>query len=157
MGIWRSAPIISHCSLLISHLARSAFNLWVKREEISRYQVATFQTILSQKHSEQMKKYILIEEDALERLLGGEYVQGSLHYDKTCGLTFNAYAKRRKRTADELVRTMEHGWLKETTTRIKLFESIPKSLGTHRVMSVLDREVHEVKGALIDREIINLV
>lgn len=102
-----------------------------------------------------MKKYILIEEDALERLLGGEYVQGSLHYDKTCGLTFNAYARRRKHPSDDLIHTLEHGWLKETATRIKLFESIPKSLGTHRVMSVIDRETHVVKNALIDREIIN--
>jgi hypothetical protein len=52
---------------------------------------------------------------------------------------------------------LEHGWVKESAERIKVYESIPKNLGTARVMAVLDRESDEVKEALIDREIIEFV
>jgi hypothetical protein len=55
---------------------------------------------------------------------------------------------------NKLLRRLEHGWVKESRQRIKVYESIPKDLGMARVMAVIDRETKEAKDALIDRELI---
>lgn len=104
-----------------------------------------------------VKKYIVIPEEILIRLAEGKYVEGSLHRDKFTGsITFNVYNRKpRIRLRNRLIRVLEHGWVKESEQRIKVYESIPKELGTARVMSVLDREMKEAKSALIDREIID--
>ena len=47
--------------------------------------------------------------------------------------------------------------MKESANRIKVYESIPKDIGTARVMNVLEREAKEVKNALIDYELIEFV
>ena len=106
-----------------------------------------------------VKKYIIIPEEILIRLAEGRYVEGSLHRDKFTGsITFNVYNRKpRLRLRDRLIRVLEHGWVKESEQRIKVYESIPKDLGTARIMSVLDREIKEASTALIDREIINNV
>ena len=46
-----------------------------------------------------------------------------------------------------------NGWVKESVERIKVYESIPKEIGTPRVLAVIDRETKEVKNAIIDREL----
>ena len=104
-----------------------------------------------------VKKYIVIPEEILIRLAEGRYVEGSLHRDNFTGcITFRAYNRKpRLRLRDRLIRVLEHGWVKESEQRIKVYESIPKELGTARIMSVLDREMKEAKSALIDREIID--
>ena len=56
-----------------------------------------------------------------------------------------------------LVKALEHGWVKESPKRIKVYDSLPKKVGTVRMMSILDREMKEVKETLIDRELIELV
>ena len=106
-----------------------------------------------------VKKYIVIPEEILIRLAEGRYVEGSLHRDNFTGsITFNVYNRKpRLRLRDRLIRVLEHGWVKESEQRIKVYESIPKELGTARVMSVLDREMKEAHTALIDREIIDNV
>ena len=89
----------------------------------------------------------------------GNCVRGALHRDEWTGkLYFKAYnQKPRIRLKDRLIRMLEHGWVKESAQRIKVHESIPKHLGTARVINVLDREVGVAKSALIDREIIDFV
>ena len=107
-----------------------------------------------------MKKYIEISEKALMRLVeSGNCVKGALHRDEWTGkLYFKAYNyKPQIRLKDRLIRLLEHGWVKESPQRIKVYESIPKHLGTVRVMNVLDREIGVAKSALIDREIIDFV
>ena len=52
-----------------------------------------------------------------------------------------------------LIRRLEHGWVKESVERIKVYESIPKDIGTAKVLAVIDRETKEAKNALIDREL----
>lgn len=103
-----------------------------------------------------IKKYILVPESILERLVEGKYVEGSLHRDVLTGsITFNVYNRKpRRRIKDRLIRLLEHGWVKESKERIKVYESIPKDLGTPRVMNVLEREVKEAKNALTDWELI---
>ena len=104
-----------------------------------------------------MKKYIEIEEEVYNRILAGKYVDGSMRILKNpARIVFRAFNRKpRVRLKDRLIRILEHGWVKESEQRIKVYESIPKDLGTARIMSVLDREMKEAKSALIDREIIN--
>ena len=106
-----------------------------------------------------MKKYIEIEEEVYNRILAGKYVDGSMRILKNpARIVFRAFNRKpRVRLKDRLIRILEHGWVKESEQRIKVYESIPKDLGTARVMNILDREMKEVKSALIDREIINNV
>lgn len=102
-----------------------------------------------------MKKYIEIEMEVLERLVEGKRVEGSLRRDEWTGkLTFRAYNRQPcSRHRDRMIHKLEHGWVKESKERIKLFESLPKELGTARVLAVIDRETREAKDALIDREL----
>ena len=101
-----------------------------------------------------MKKYIEIPLEALERLVEGKCVEGSLRRDEWTGkITFRAYNRQPcNRYRDRMIRKLEHGWVKESKERIKLFESVPKELGTARLLAVIDREIQEAKGALIERE-----
>ena len=111
----------------------------------------------------QTKKFVEMPEEVLVRLAEGKSVQGGLQKDVHTGrIVFNPHNIARykpgyRRPCDRLICTLEHGWVKESTQRIKVYESIPKDIGTPRVMNVLDREVEHAKGALIDREIINFV
>ena len=108
-----------------------------------------------------MKKYIWVMNglSVLEKLEVEKRVEGVLFVDKSTGrITFKAYNRKPiKRMRDRLIRVLEHGWVKESTERIKVYDSIPKVLGTARVMSVLDREMDTAKDALIDRELIEFI
>ena len=110
-----------------------------------------------------IKKYIEIPEEILIRLSEGKSVQGGLHRDVHTGkLVFTPhdltrYKQGYHRPPEILIRELEHGRVTETPKRIKVYESIPKKIGTARVMSVLDREIKAAKDALIDRDILNNV
>ena len=108
-----------------------------------------------------MKKFIFVMNaiELLKQLLNGKRVEGVLYIDPETGmLTFKAYNRTRsKHPKDRLIRMLEHGWVKESAERIKVYESVPKVLGTAKVMSVLDREAGEVREALINREIFEFV
>ena len=79
----------------------------------------------------------------LEETEDGEFIIWFQQYDR----------KPRRLYCDRLIRKLEHGWVRESVERIKVYESIPKDLGTPRVISVLDREHQSAKDALIDREL----
>ena len=93
--------------------------------------------------------------ELFSKLMNGKRVQGVLYIDENTGkLTFKPNSnKPRTRLRDRLICRMEHGWVKESEERIKVYESVPKQLGTARVMSILDREHKCAKNALIDREL----
>ena len=104
-----------------------------------------------------MRKFIFVM-DAIElfsKLMNGKRVQGVLYIDENTGkLTFKANSiKAKKRLRDHLICRLEHGWVKESEERIKVFESVPKELGTSKMMSILDREHNSVKDVLIEREL----
>lgn len=108
------------------------------------------------------KKYVFVMNaiELLQKLVSGKRVEGVLYMDQDTGkLTFKAWNRKspKHRPKDRLIRLLEHGWVKESEERIKVYESIPKVLGTARVMDVLDRESEEIKDALIDREIIEFL
>ena len=105
-----------------------------------------------------MKKYIEVSIETLQAITNGRRVEGSLGVDESGNIAFKAYNRnRQRRQKDRLVCYLEHGWVKESPTRIKVHESIPKNLGTARIMGVLDREVKDAKNALIEREIMDNV
>jgi small nuclear ribonucleoprotein (snRNP)-like protein len=106
-----------------------------------------------------MKKYIVIEEEVLVRLVSGKYVEGSLHRDKWTGMiTFNAYNRLpRKRQKDELLKKTPWGWLKASIERVKRYSSVPKDLSLEEKMAIFDEENELIKQALIENYIIESV
>ena len=104
-----------------------------------------------------MKKFIFVLNalELMSKLYAGKRVKGVLYIDDETGrLTFKAYNLTSIiRNNDRMIHTLEHGWVKESKERIKLFESVPKELGTARVLAVIDRGTKEAKEALIDREL----
>ena len=104
-----------------------------------------------------MKKYIFVINaiELLARIKDGKRVEGVLFLDKNTGnITFKAYnRKSKKRWRDILLHRLEHGWVKESPKRIKVYESIPKDLGLARVAAILDRETEVVHDALIEHEL----
>ena len=109
----------------------------------------------------EQKKYVIITNaiEALTKLKADKRLEGVLFIDKTNGsIKFKAYNRKpRVRLKDRIIRYLEHGWVKESPDRIKVYESLPKNIGTARMMSVLEREAKEVKNALIDYELIEFV
>ena len=106
-----------------------------------------------------MKKYILITEEVLERLKSGKCVEGSLRIDPVMHcIKFRATNRKpRRRVKDVLVRLLEHGWVKRSPERHKLYLSIPDRLGAARVVSIIEREIKEAEGAIIDNDLYDMV
>ena len=106
-----------------------------------------------------MKKIeIKNEANVMDALRRGLKVEGRLWLEETedgeLVIWFQQYDRTPRRLyCDRLIRRLEHGWVRESVERIKVFESIPKDLGTSRVISVMDREHQTAKDALIDREL----
>ena len=106
-----------------------------------------------------MKKIEIINEsEVLKSLNKGVVVSGRLvRKQLPNGLQITEFIpyNRRKhiRIPDILVCELEHGWVKESAQRVKVYESIPKRLGTARIMSVLDREVKTAKDSLMLNEL----
>ena len=87
----------------------------------------------------------------------GRIVEGRLVLVKTndgqMTIEFKAYnRKSKKRKKDRLVCYLEHGWVKESPERIKVFESLPKRLGGVKMAVALDREVDAVTDLLLENE-----
>ena len=106
-----------------------------------------------------MKKYIVIEEKVLARLVSGKCVEGRLRRDDWTGkVTFVAYNRQpRHRQRDKLVKKLPWGWVKESIGRFKVFGSFPKDYGTATVMGLLEEHTRDAKKALIDRELIEFM
>ena len=104
-----------------------------------------------------MKKliYIINALELLEQLVSGKRLEGVLYMDKSTGaLTFKAYNRKpREPKRDRLVCHLEHGWVKESKERIKVYESVPKVLGAAGVGHVLQRETQRATEALLDCEL----
>ena len=106
-----------------------------------------------------MKKVEFInEKEIMNTLKKGRVVDGRLALTKTedghdciefVAYKHNSYQKRK----DKLICELEHGWVKESAQRIKVFDSLPKRLGTARIMSVLDRELKTAKEGLMLNEL----
>ena len=102
-----------------------------------------------------MKKIILVlnTQTVKDRLAKGLKVKGVLYRDQdTDMLTFCAYNCSYQKK-DHLIEKLEFGWVKESATRIKVYDSVPKELGTRKVIDILNREHQSAKEAIIEKEL----
>ena len=110
-----------------------------------------------------MRKFIEIPMEVLERLLAGKCVEGSLRYDAVTGkIVFKAYNRQSRqpgyvRPKDKLLASLEHGWLKESPKCIKYYCAVKKSIGIPRILCAMDREMKIATAHLVDREIVDRV
>jgi hypothetical protein len=106
-----------------------------------------------------MIKKINISEEVVARLVkSNKCVQGSLSYDRETGkITFKAYNRqyRSGEPREVTIKTLEFGRIAESRQRIKVYESVPKKIGTQRICSILEREMKDAQTALIDLDIVN--
>ena len=104
-----------------------------------------------------MKKFIFVLNaiELIEKLINGKRVEGVLYIDKdTHRLTFKAYNRLPQvRRKDRMVKKLPWGWVKESLERIKVYGSFPKDLGTAAVICLNEEHGHDVKNALIEREL----
>ena len=100
---------------------------------------------------EMIKKFIWIMNalQVLEALASGKRLVGELYIDEV--------RSGKKRKKDKTIRHLEHGWVKESPARVKVYESLPKHIGTASMIAALEREMKVAKETLIDRELINRV
>lgn len=110
-----------------------------------------------------IKKYIEITEEILIRLAEGKFVEGSLHRDNITGcIVFNAYNRLSRqpgyqRPKEVLIGETDFGRITETPKKIKIYESLPKRMGADRMLNAIERDVKDMKEAIINREIIDRV
>ncbi len=111
-----------------------------------------------------MKIQVEVSEAVLQAVMEGKYVEGSMRlqlnsYGTNKEVAFGAYNRqpKKKRKKDRLIKSLEHGWVKESAKQIKVYNSIPKKLGTKRIIKVLERETKVAAEAIVDRDIINNV
>ena len=107
-----------------------------------------------------MRKYIWIL-NALEtaaKLAQGKRVKGVLYIDENTGkLCFNAYNIKRYVRRDRVVCQLEHGWLKESPTRYKFYNSVKKGIGRRLINLVMHRELMTAMNALEVEELLDNV
>ncbi len=97
---------------------------------------------------------VQIPEVIFALLKQGKRSPGQLMVDLEKGvIIFKPFDRTRKRKKDILIKALEHGWVKESAARIKVYDSLPKNLGTNRIIRVLGREMNEAAHALVDRKI----
>ncbi len=111
-----------------------------------------------------MKIQVEVSNEVLQAVMEGKYVEGSMRlqlnsYGTNKEVAFGAYNRlsKKKHKKDRIIKTLEHGWVKESVKQIKVYNSIPKKLGTKRIIQVLEREAKVAAEAIIDRDIINHV
>jgi len=111
----------------------------------------------------EIKKYVVMPEEILIRLAEGLSVQGGLQKDPHTGkLVFNPHDVARYKTGyqrpkEEVIGETDFGRITETPKKIKVYENFPKRMGAARILSALDREFKDIKGAIFNREIVERV
>ena len=97
-----------------------------------------------------VRKYIEISEEALNAIKGGKYVEGSLHVDKESGkILFNAWKRKSSRQSDDrVICQLENGWMKESASRIKFFNSVKKEIGLRMIDLAMHRNLKTGMQAL---------
>ena len=101
---------------------------------------------------------IKVDESVIARMRKGEFVQGSLHFNKKTGeKSFTAYVRKSRESGYSptynTIAELDNGWLKETKTLIIRREAFQKRLGIPRIMAQMDNGNRQAKDALINREL----
>jgi len=101
-----------------------------------------------------------ISDESLQTINDGKNLAGSIKLNepsqgkKSAPYVFTQF-NRTGHKKDKLIRVLEHGWVKESKQRIKVYDSIPKMLGNARVVDVLARETDDAIDAIEDIKIVN--
>ena len=128
-------------------------------EEVYVVKMAKFGHDLRSQNDKVMKKIEIKNENIVMNLLKkGFKVEGRLWLEETEDgefiIWFDRYNRKpQPKQRNWLIRRLEHGWVKESVERIKVYESIPKEIGTPRILAVIDRETKEAKDALMEHEL----
>ena len=102
-----------------------------------------------------MKKFVDLALEVIENLDNDKCVEGSLRKDKKTGkIVFRAYV-RQSRRKDKLLRPLEHGWLRESATRFKFYNSVKKELGYRLVSVAMHRDLKDAMNKLEVDELLN--
>ena len=92
------------------------------------------------------------EQEIMNVLQSGRIVEGRLALVKDSSrhshIEFVAYNRSRKRSQERVLRYLEHGWVKESAQRIKVFESLPKRLGPVDMIKTLRHEVTDAQDVI---------
>ena len=103
-----------------------------------------------------MQKVVEISAEAIASLETGKRVEGTIRQDKQTGkLVFKHYVRQTpSRKHDTMIMELDHGWVRESVQRIKVYESIPKTLGNARVAGVLARDTCDAVEAIENHRIV---
>ena len=101
---------------------------------------------------------IEISDETLQAIKDGKYVDGSIKVNepgkKPAPYVFRQFNRKADRyKQDRTILTLEHGWVKESAQRIKLYESVPKTIGVKRMSDVLTRETDDAVTAIANLKI----
>ena len=103
-----------------------------------------------------MKKYIMIDDEAMDRLESGERIECSMKMNlKTGRITLTVWRRTvpKHRKKERLVKKLPWGWVKESPLRIKRYTSIPNYLSLPEKLAIFDEEHEAARNALIEREL----
>ena len=100
-----------------------------------------------------------ISEETWARMLTGKRVEGTIGLDKWTGKKdFNAFhRKSRSRLKDKLIKKLPWGWVKESQQNLKIFSSVPKSMGIEKVMEAFEDDRLAAMEAMVDDYLIRTV
>ena len=100
---------------------------------------------------ENVKKYILIDEEIVNALMKGKCVGGFIRMTPE-GLAFRAYNHVKKATGisepDKMLYQTACGHLKESRQRYRMWVSVPKTMGMCKAANMLEIESGEMTGHL---------
>jgi hypothetical protein len=97
-----------------------------------------------------MKKYVEFSDEALECLLTGKAVVGTMKMDlMTRQVSFNMFNRKpRHRAKDLILHETTSGWLKKSVKKFKIFVSANKGMGHERSASEILRQAIELTDYL---------
>lgn len=96
-----------------------------------------------------MRKFVEIPMETINRLVEGKFVQGRLRRDPMTGqISFKEYVRVSRHRQNRIICQLENGWLKESPTRIKFYQSVKKKIGFRLVNLAMHRELVTAMDAL---------
>ena len=95
-----------------------------------------------------MRKSVEISKEANAVIESGKKVVGQLYKDKVTGRIVFKKFNRNKRKKDIVIKELESGSLKESSTRIKFYSSVKKTIGVRCIREVMDRDFETGMEAL---------
>jgi len=108
----------------------------------------------------QVKLEVEVSQEVLDAIMDGKCVEGRMRLQPSskkilCKIGFATYNRKPKGSQDKVICQLEHGWLKESPRRIKLFNSVNKELGRRMIDVVMHRELKSAMEVMEIQEILD--